>query len=50
MVRIIFEKYVYEGFGAQRIATYLNDRDYRLHIDFNIDLEQFGLGLDINAA
>ena len=29
VVRIIFEKYVYEGFGAQRIATYLNDRGYR---------------------
>ena len=24
VVRIIFEKYVNEGFGAQRIATYLN--------------------------
>ena len=31
----------------KRIDVY---RDYRLHIDFNIDLEQFGLGLDINAA
>jgi len=31
----------------KRIDVY---RDYRLHIDFNIDLEQFGLGLDIIAA
>ncbi len=31
----------------RRIDVY---RDYRLHIDFNIDLEQFGLGLDIIAA
>ncbi len=25
VVRIIFEKYAYEGYGAQRIATYLNN-------------------------
>ncbi len=25
MVRLIFEKYAYEGYGAQRIATYLNN-------------------------
>ena len=24
-------------------------RDYRLHIDFNIDFEQFSVGLDISA-
>ena len=29
VVRIIFEKYVHEGFGAQRIATYLNNLGYR---------------------
>ena len=29
MVRIIFDKYVHEGFGAQRIATYLNKQGYR---------------------
>ena len=29
VVRIIFEKYVHEGYGAQRIATYLNTRGYR---------------------
>ena len=29
VVRIIFEKYVNEGFGAQRIATYLNGLGYR---------------------
>ena len=29
MVRIIFDKYVHEGFGAQRIATYLNNLGYR---------------------
>ena len=29
VVRIIFEKYVNEGFGAQRIATYLNRLGYR---------------------
>ena len=29
VVRIIFEKYVNEGFGAQRIATYLNHLGYR---------------------
>ena len=29
VVRIIFDKYVHEGFGAQRIATYLNDLGYR---------------------
>lgn len=28
-MRIIFEKYVNEGFGAQRIATYLNRLGYR---------------------
>ena len=28
VVRIIFDKYVYEGFGAQRIATYLNNLGY----------------------
>ncbi len=28
IVRIIYEKYVQEGFGAQRIATYLNDLGY----------------------
>ena len=29
VVRIIFEKYVHEGYGAQRIATYLNELGYR---------------------
>ncbi len=29
VVRIIFEKYVREGYGAQRIATYLNNQGYR---------------------
>lgn len=29
VVRIIFDKYVHEGYGAQRIATYLNDKGYR---------------------
>ena len=29
VVRIIFEKYVQEGYGAQRIATYLNKLGYR---------------------
>lgn len=29
VVRLIFDKYVNEGFGAQRIATYLNDHGYR---------------------
>ncbi len=29
VVRMIFEKYVYEGYGAQRIATFLNNRGYR---------------------
>ena len=29
IVRIIFEKYVREGFGAQRIATHLNKLGYR---------------------
>ncbi len=29
VVRIIFEKYANEGFGAQRIATFLNDSGYR---------------------
>ena len=29
VVRIIFDKYVHEGFGAQRIATYLNNLGYR---------------------
>lgn len=29
VVRIIFDKYVHEGFGAQRIATYLNRQGYR---------------------
>ena len=24
-------------------------RDYKLHIDFNIDFEQFSTGLDISA-
>ena len=28
-VHIIFDKYVHEGFGAQRIATYLNKLGYR---------------------
>lgn len=30
-----------------RVEVY---RDYKLHIDFNIDLEQFGLGMDIPAT
>ena len=30
----------------RRVEVY---RDYRLHIDFNIDLEQFSAGLDISA-
>ena len=29
VVRIIFDKYVHEGYGAQRIATYLNNLGYR---------------------
>ena len=29
VVRIVFDKYVHEGFGAQRIATYLNNAGYR---------------------
>ena len=29
VVRIIFDKYVHEGFGAQRIATYLNKLGYQ---------------------
>ncbi|WP_196059079.1 recombinase family protein [Flavonifractor plautii] len=29
VVRIVFDKYVHEGFGAQRIATYLNNQGYR---------------------
>lgn len=29
IVRIIFDKYVHEGYGAQRIATYLNNLGYR---------------------
>lgn len=29
VVRIIFDKYVHEGFGAQRISTYLNNLGYR---------------------
>lgn len=28
----------------RRVEVY---RDYKLHIDFNIDLEQFSLGMDI---
>ena len=30
----------------KRIKVY---RDYKLHIDFNIDFEQFSLGLDMEA-
>ncbi len=29
VVRMIFEKYAYEGYGAQRIATFLNKKGYR---------------------
>ena len=29
VVRIIFDKYVHSGYGAQRIATYLNNLGYR---------------------
>ena len=29
IVRIVFDKYVYEGYGAQRITTYLNNAGYR---------------------
>ena len=29
VVRIIYDKYVQEGFGVQRIATYLNNLGYR---------------------
>lgn len=29
VVRMIFEKYAYEGYGTQRIATYLNNLGYR---------------------
>ena len=29
VVRVVFDKYVHEGFGAQRIATYLNELGYR---------------------
>ncbi len=25
-------------------------RDYKLHIDLNINLEQFNMGLDLNAV
>jgi len=32
VVRIIFDKYVHEGFGAQRIATYLNKLGYRAEV------------------
>lgn len=35
VVRIIFEKYVNEGFGAQRIATYLNRLGYRARTSKN---------------
>ncbi len=31
----------------RRVEVY---RDYRLHIDFNIDFEQFSAGLDISAT
>ena len=30
----------------RRVEVY---RDYRLHIDFNIDFEQFKLGIDLEA-
>ena len=30
-----------------RVEVY---RDYKLHIDFNIDFEQFSLGIDIPAT
>ena len=30
--------------GRKRVDVY---RDYKLHIDFNIDFEQFSMGLDI---
>ena len=29
VVRIIFDKYMYEGYGAQRIASHLNNQGYR---------------------
>ena len=29
VVRIVFDKYVYEGYGPQHIATYLNNSGYR---------------------
>ena len=29
VVRIVFDKYVYEGYGPQHIATYLNNAGYR---------------------
>ena len=29
VVRIVYDKYVHEGYGAQRIATYLNNLGYR---------------------
>lgn len=29
IVRLIFDKYVHEGYGAQRISTYLNDLGHR---------------------
>ena len=29
VVRLIFDKYVHEGYGAQRITTYLNNAGYR---------------------
>lgn len=29
LVRIVFDKYVYEGYGPQHIATYLNNSGYR---------------------
>ena len=31
----------------KRVEVY---RDYKLHIDFNIDLEQFSLGADVMVA
>ena len=37
---------IVSAFFIKRIEVY---RDYKLHIDFNIDFEQFSLGLDMEA-
>ena len=35
------------GYLINRIEVY---RDYKLHIDFNIDFEQFSLGMDVSET